>query len=305
MKRHPIIILCFALLAADMKQRCVAGDFTDAFLQSLFGDSVRDNVRKLDEVIDRLIIESAKQGKLIRFDSGLVVECLDVSPEAFVQKNPDFRIFEARFCISANFLQLSPREVGYINYHLHLPSTVDLKDYIPRTQLDTDVVGQIDSKRSVSSKSGLVIAFEGGAKVNYHIPFVGEAGVNRGGSRQTSKSEEFSTDVEMKLLPPKQTVITSGTEDRRQTVYFKLAPFSQTTLEGEKVFVCLFAAPKNWAGDCAALTCEFELNYNKDKKRLMSSPIVIGLYPSGNAEAKMKIEAMAKAGPSGSESKAP
>ena len=228
----------------------------------------------------------------IEFDSKLSVGCRDVTPKDFAQANPDHRILEANVRVSANF-SISETSIDSIVYRFVMPAGVELADYLPKTELASDVSGPIETSRNAASKQGLVVVFEGGAKVGYRIPSVLEVGANVSGSRREETAGEVSSGVQMKLLPPRQLIVAAGTEARGTTLYFKLRPFSQITLEGEKEFACLMIVPKEWSGSYIKLEC---IALAKDTRAVgVEQDLGIGVYPLGDRLAKARVEKSARA----------
>jgi hypothetical protein len=97
--------------------------------------------------------------------------------------------------------------------------------------------------------------------------------------------------VHVKLLPPKQVVLSAGTRERGRILSFKLRPFNQITLEGEREFACLLTVPAEWKGDCVLLTCTGK---QKGVAGEVARDMKIGLYPDGDDKARQRVEADAK-----------
>jgi hypothetical protein len=229
--------------------------------------------------------------RAIEFDSKLSFPCREVTPKDFALANRDRKVVEATLRISANFA-IDEKEIESIVYRIMLPSHLEIADHLPKTELVTDVVGTVDSRQQTATRTNLLVSFEAGGKIGYRLPTVLEAEARASGGGKDEKANEVSSGVQVRFLPPRQLLIAAGTQDRGQTLYFKLRPFSQTTLEGEKEFAFLLVVPREWAGDNAVLDCTA---YQKGYKDVVAQQALgVGLYMSGDRDARVRVEKLAR-----------
>jgi hypothetical protein len=227
----------------------------------------------------------------VEFDTKLSFACREVTPEDFASANKDRKIVEAPLRISAN-LAIDEKDLDSIVYKLHMPPSVEIVDYLPKTELASDIAGPIETQQKTSARTGMVVSFEGGGKVGYRMPAVVDAAASASGKRTDERANEVNSGVQMRLLPPKQLIVAAGTQNRGQTLYFKLRPFSQITLEGEREFACLLVVPKDWSGECITLDCSA---YAKSAREAVARQTIgIGLYASGDDVARVRVETLAK-----------
>jgi hypothetical protein len=227
----------------------------------------------------------------VEFDSKLSFACREVTPKDFAAANQDRKIVEATLRISANFA-IDEQKLDCIVYKLRVPLGIEIADYLPKTKLDTNIDGPIVTHQNTSARTDLVVSFEGGAKVGYRLPAVVDAEASLSGKRTDEKANEVSSGVQVRMLPPKQLIVAAGTENRGQTLCFKLRPFSQITLEGEKEFACLLAVPKDWTGACITLDCTAYLK--PDRELAVRQLIGVGLYVAGDSDARARVEKLAR-----------
>ncbi|OWK36802.1 hypothetical protein [Fimbriiglobus ruber] len=235
--------------------------------------------------------EPRTKGSAIVFDSKLSFPCRDVTPKDFSAANKDRKVVEATLRVSANFA-IEEKEIESVVYKLMLPDHVEIADYLPKTELASDVSGTVDTQQKVASKTSMIVSFEAGGKIGYRIPTALEVEGHASGASKDKKANEVSSGVQVKFLPPKQLVVAAGTQDRGQTLYFKLRPFSQITLEGEKEFAFLLVVPKEWAGECIVLDCAA---YQKGYRDIVAKQAMgIGLYMHGDGATRTRVEQLAK-----------
>jgi hypothetical protein len=215
--------------------------------------------------------------------------CRDKTPKEFadVKVNRERKIIEASIRVSATFA-VAEDQVDRIEYRLKMPEFFEICDYLPQTKLDTNIVGPVAVGRGETAKSLTVVAAEGGGGVKFDF-----VNANVSGKASTEKANEVTSNVQMSLVPPKQLVTMTSTQDGGRTLLFKLKPFSLITLEGDKDFAFLAAVPKDWKGDCFTLECAAFLKGSQTAAAKKS--FMIGLYSSGDLVTKKQVEAIAKA----------
>ena len=164
----------------------------------------------------------------IHFDTRLSVPCKDVTPVQFRRNNPNVKIVEARFRISAD-LEVSENELEFIKYELAFPTNLIVQDYLPKTMLDSDVASPIRVSSENTHNSGYQISMNADASVGYVI---GSASVGAKGTYDSSKTA--TSGVQISYLPPKQVVVSAGTKNRSSALWWKLKPMSQSLRLMEK-----------------------------------------------------------------------
>lgn len=222
----------------------------------------------------------------VSFDTPYTAECRDVTPEAFGEANPELRIIEARFRVSTRLL--AGREADLDEVLIEIASTderLTVVDFMPRTELDTDIAGEIEvvenRERTDSTNAGLggTVGIEYGLAKAAVTPSAGGGNTRHSGAKESYKR-----------IPPKQLLLASGTIDRGHGVFFKLKPSSNASLEGMREFACLFVVPCDWTSDSVQVTCAAR----SAKKGYFSTQgpscgggtFDVGLYLEGDADGR-------------------
>jgi hypothetical protein len=224
---------------------------------------------------------------LVDFDTNVSFVCRDVTPKDFPAASPESKVVESSIRVSANFTA-NEKDIESIVYKIKLPSGVEIADYLPKTEVATDIASNIDRRQNNSSKDGMVVSLEAGGKVGFKLPAGFEADVSGSAGRKVDQNTEVTSAIQVSQLPPKQLVTAAGTEDRGQTIYFKLRPFSQKTLEGNRDFAILLIVPKAWSGDHVELRC---LAWKKGFEPVVVEKVMdFALVMRGDASAKRRLE---------------
>lgn len=226
----------------------------------------------------------------VQFDVLPLVGCRDVTPDEFAAVNPHERLFEARFQVSS----LLPRgdDEELVQYLIRIESphrgfVVD--DYLPQTTLATDVVKHLSVERSRENSNSRGVNVSG----HYDQWLKGSA---TAGTGKTIKSS-----VRYDLLPPLESIASSGTVSRGGGVYFKLRPSRRTSLEGAKEFVLVLRVPRDWRGDYVRVTCEAVgrkqtvLSTAASESVWGSADVLVALYAEGDREAQQQAASMVAA----------
>jgi hypothetical protein len=232
-----------------------------------------------------IFLSSSAVAQVINFDTPSSVPCKDVTPAQFKTNNPNGRIIEVRFKITAD-LSIEEDTLAFIRYKIAFPTNCVVQDYLPKTTLDSSVAAPIQIESEASQSSGYQISANAGASVNY---VVGSGGGGIGGGYNSSKTANSS--VQISYLPPQQVVMAVGTANRDSAIWWKLEPMNQVTLDGEKEFAVLLKVPANWQDSCAELMCSRKLQGDDE---ICMKDMWIGLYPDGNTNLKRKAEKDAK-----------
>ena len=156
--------------------------------------------------------------RAIEFDSKLSFPCREVTPKDFALANKDRKVVEATLRISANFT-VEEKEIESIVYRIMLPRHLEIADYLPKTELASDVSGTVDTRQQVASRTSMMVSFEAGGKIGYRIPTVLEAEGQASAGGRNEKANEVSSGVQVKFLPPSSSSWPPGrrTAARRST----------------------------------------------------------------------------------------
>ncbi|HEX4145089.1 MAG TPA: hypothetical protein VHY91_16400 [Pirellulales bacterium] len=219
------------------------------------------------------------------FDIPDKLECRDVTPDTCAKAHPRLKVIEAKFRISASFVEGTESSIVDFVYMITSPEMrMKIQDYLPNTTLEStlaeDTIEVADTTENSDAKSE-------DAKVAYRV-------LDIGGSRnQTSKKTQSD---KYKQIVSKALVLAAGTTHREHGVFFKLRPSKGASLEGGKEFTFLAVVPKEWRGDWCTVVCAARAN----KKSFLSNTIAlagveqahVGMYLSGDREASDLAESL-------------
>ena len=217
----------------------------------------------------------------VQFDVAPAVACRDVTPPEFSEVNPDERLVEARFQISALMHLGNEDDLVEFLYVIDSPQrTMQVEDYLPKTTLSTDVVGSLGVDRRNEN------TLTNGVKLDGDISDYVKANVSRARTKTTGER------VQYERLPPLELLSASGTMNRGAAAYFKLKPSPRTSLEGAKDFVLILRVPAAWRGDCVRLQCN-AIGYDRgvvrhldETKHVGRGEFHVALYAEGDLQAK-------------------
>lgn len=221
------------------------------------------------------------------FDIPSKVECIDVTPHKCAAAHPTLKVIEARFRISASFIEGKESSTADFVYMISSPEMrLKVLSFLPNTTLESstaeDLIEVTDSTENSDSGTGEV-------KVGYSI-------LNLGTSKNaTSKKTESN---HYQKVAPKNLVLASGTINRGHGVLYKLKPSNESSLEGAKEFVLLCVVPKEWRGDWCSVVCSARVN----RKTAVSTSVAIsgieqahvGLYLAGDRHASRLADEMTR-----------
>ena len=214
----------------------------------------------------------------IKFDIPEKIECRDVTPEKYAAAHPTLKVIEAKFRISAKFIEGDESNVVDFDYMISSPEMrLDILDFLPNTTLESTYA---DDRIEVSDVTQTSEANSEEARVGYSIFSLNAV------RNQSAKRLEQNL---YQRVAPKSLVLASGTINRGHGVFYKLRPSKGATLEGAKDFTFLATVPKTWRGDWCTFLCLARYN----KKSLVASSVVlagtdnthVGLYMIGDREA--------------------
>ena len=180
----------------------------------------------------------------VAFDIPGKVECRDVTPEKCAVVHPTMKVIEAKFRISASFVD--GEEASTVDF-VYMISSPDMRlkvlDFLPNTTLESSTA---EDRIEVTDSTESSDALTGDARVAYSI-------LSLGGTANTSNKKTESNHY--KRIAPKHLVLASGTVNRGNGVFYKLRPSQDGSLEGAKEFVLLCIVPKKWRGDWCTVIC--------------------------------------------------
>jgi len=228
---------------------------------------------------------------IVGFDVSYSVECREATPIEFAEANPQSKIVEARFQVSSLLRRGTEKDIKELMYVIWSPEKrLRVLDFEPQTQVGSEVTDSIEVVETEEDMTSL----NGSATVRID-PL---AGIHVAPSAGASKMKKQHLEQRYSKLPPKHLLLASGTTHREHGVFFKLKPSSQTSLEGQREFVCLFVVPKGWRGDYAYVDCTATPRNRTPwtkPEQYGSRRVLVGLYLQGDAEAREAAERLAYA----------
>ena len=195
----------------------------------------------------------------VDFDLGYVVECHDVTPQAFALLHPDEKVVEANLRVSVRMDKGDEKDVEQMQFEITSPGgRLRVIDFLPRTQVQPEAADSIEvvktseTIRSLGATIGTTLAIssgfnqsQGGATFTSAMP--------AGNANATHRNELKET---TKKIPQGKAVIASGTLANEHGLFFKLRRTPAGTFEGIKPFSFRFVVPSDWRGDWLVLSCE-------------------------------------------------
>jgi hypothetical protein len=181
----------------------------------------------------------------VRFDAGQIVACHEVPSETFSLDHPGERLWEAKLEVSSLIESGSERDLVHYFYRFDaLDPGLRFVDYLPKTAMGSEYAGPV----SHESKEERIQTL--GTSVTSDVAAILRSAPTASVTHKTTDSTHYD------LLPPLEQVSAAGTLARERSVYFRLRPSSQHTLEGAKQFCVVFRADAEWRGGLLALRCE-------------------------------------------------
>jgi hypothetical protein len=221
------------------------------------------------------------------FDAPTTIAARDVTTEEYRMTHPSARLIEVKIPISVLVGRGGERDLQELFYRFDYPASgVEIADYLPKTTLSSDVVGNIGLEKRKEDSSNLGLSLSGVMQ-----PL---AGTLSGGL-----SDKESNSIRYELLPPLETVAASGTMNRRTSVYFKLKPTPRISLEGDKEFVLILRVPSDWRGDYIYWRCQAVGSRRTMTPPFETSPpvsrrqFIVSLYLEGDEPARQTAERFA------------
>ncbi len=233
---------------------------------------------------------AAAQSPAVHFDMNPVVACQNVTTPEFEASNPDERLVEADFEISALIRQGDEDDLLQFFYRLELQDAAALVvDYSPKTTLASDQASNVTKEERTEK--------------NNHVGVVFTSPLDWPGKLTASSDlgEKSMGSTRYELVPEMTAVTASGTVQRGRGVYFKLRPSRSHTLEGARRFSVVIRVPAGWRGGYAHLNCTAS-GVGRGLVRTLDERIqcgqrrfVVALYLDGDAEAKAAAQRLVRA----------
>jgi hypothetical protein len=226
----------------------------------------------------------------VEFDAATTFACKDVTPPGYGETNDGARVLSLSMRLSAN-VHGDPKTIAQLTYKITIPRELDIADYLPKTTLSSDFAS-IEREMQQVTSSGKVLVLEGGGKVSFGLPAGIGVGLNASASQKSEETEVGTARVHVGLAPPKESILTAGTENRGRVLYFKLQSSTQATLAGEKQFALLLVSPKDWHGDIMDISCS---GTPIDGVSEILQDLKVGVYVQGDRDARKRQEKAAVA----------
>lgn len=213
----------------------------------------------------------------VAFDVNPIAPARESRSIGLMNQLPNSRLVDVQLDVSALF---APGDSAIVTeYTVRIVSRhedVQIADYSPRTELQSDVFGTMQISQEGDRVREAAIRGVGG------YPGVGSA---QGYAYYHDNSHET---IHYAKKPAMELVNASGTLERRRGVYFKVRQSSQTTLEGARPFRIVFEVPNSWRADLLDVTIEaagLENSHSKRPRVLSSQQFVVALYQESDDNA--------------------
>lgn len=235
----------------------------------------------------------------VSFDLGYVVECHDVTPQAFALLHPDEKVIEANVRVSVRLESGEEKDIEQLQFEFTSPAErLKIIDFLPRTQIEPEadnieVVKTSETVHTVGGAVGATVAISGGGKN-------GSAAVTSalpsGNANSTHRNQLTET---TKKIPTGRPIVTSGTLENEHGVFFKLRRTAAGSFEGIKLFSFRFAVPSNWRGDWLVVSCQargtVSRYFFKSVEEIGTSKAFLAMHLAGDTTAEKAAQEMAQA----------
>ena len=232
---------------------------------------------------------AAAETPRVHFDMPFTIACRDVTPPEFTAANPSHKLVEARFEISTLLLAGQERDLAQLFIRIDSPErTVAVVDYLPKTLHESRYAKPIAITNTDEKNATIGINLSGKYEVFTAI------GANAGLGRKTTSCVKYD------LLPPMETVASSGTLLRGAGVFFKLKGSERRLLEGASEFAIVLRVPSDWRLDrvrvhCEATAIERGLVSSFDQTiRVGLRDFLVALHLAGDEPARLMAEQSAR-----------
>jgi len=180
-------------------------------------------------------IYAGDESNLFTVDGPRVVAATDVTPASI----KDAKIIELILEPSSRSQNAEILELSY-----KIKTNHNVADYLPQTTMVQNNTGDVEFTSSVVNFNGRIFY----------------AMTPRAGKGNTSFQFQKSA-LSMKRLPPLDTLLVSGYEDRGQGVFFDFQDNDRTTLKGRKEIAIILRVPLAFSADFLTVHAEGKIEY--------------------------------------------
>ncbi|MHB0955231.1 MAG: hypothetical protein ACYC0X_02525 [Pirellulaceae bacterium] len=217
----------------------------------------------------------------VRFDTMDLVACRDVAADSPALAEPQQRLIEARFQVTA----LPGRgelasDMQYVYEFLSPAGNLQIVDHQPRTTQSTSLAGPVAIEQTKEANKSLGASLSGGFQ-----PFAQ-------GTADADMGHKTLSHIRYELKPPMEVTLVAGTLQRGTGVHFRLLPAAELASEGSREFVMVMRVPRLWRADLMYLQCEAQQEYHDRVVSRGLSRFVIGLYAAGDEQARAAVETL-------------
>lgn len=235
----------------------------------------------------------------VAFDLGYVVECQDVTSQAFAMSHDDEKVIEANLRVSVRLESGEEKDIDQLLFEITSPSErLRIIDFLPRTQIEPEannieVVKTSETIHSLGGSVGATFALSSGGKNGSAAITSALPAANANTSHRNQLTETT------KKIPAGRAIVTSGTLENEHGVFFKLRRTAAGTFEGIKPFSFRFAVPSDWRGDWLVISCQargtVSRYFFKSIEEIGTSKAFLALHLAGDAAAESAALDMAMA----------
>lgn len=220
------------------------------------------------------------QNASVTFDAPATIACRELFNDDFSADYPGEKLIEATIPTSTFVTSNASDGLIELQYKVYCDRALGrVFDYQPKTQLEAVSGKVIVEKRSENAKS---IGFSSGGVTTKTVKFGGEFDL----SGKESELRKFEAN------PETRQVSASGTLHRSRAVYYKFAPSTAWSLEGDRQLTIQLRVPKQWRGGPLTLDCtstalkKAVINSFDAPKSAGHARFTIAAYMAGDLEAK-------------------
>lgn len=239
-------------------------------------------------------------GPKVGFDLGYMVECRDVTQQAFAILHPDEKVIEANLRVSVRLVKGEEQDIEQLLFEIASPTDrLRVVDFLPKTQVEPEspdgieVTKTTETVHTLGGALGTNLAVTAGngkhnsLTLTQAMPSVNANSTHRNLSQETSKK-----------IAPGKVIIAAGTLDNEHGVFFKLKRSAVTPFEGTKMLSFRFVVPSQWRGDWIVLSAQatgrVKHYFFKSVEPCGDAKAFIGLYLAGDADAELAARQLAE-----------
>lgn len=222
----------------------------------------------------------------VQFDTPAVIAVRDVTTHEFATLNPGEKVVEVVWRLSVLVTRGNEAEVDEVVVGMHSPERrARVVDYFPKTELNHDLVGPIQTSNNAQHHAAL--------KVNINTGWLNLAGPVQG-QLDANRSQQQTTVEQFQRLPPRTAVLASGTTAQGHGVFFKLRRWSQAALEGAHEFRVWLAVPQSWRGDWMHVAAQAKATdaspFSPGPANVGEKHFAVGLHIEADRDARQTVE---------------